>query len=107
MTLPARDRPGKLGTLGLTGAGQVEFQDYRPRPGASETVIVINSDVNATLDAFRIGRDNNAEHSIAAAVAVTAGTELRQSFAFPLNQVRTRLTLSGAGQATVEADDSV
>ena len=104
MTSPARDRPGKLGALGLIGAGAVEFADYRPRAGTSSVTIAINSNANGTADFYRVSGVAG-EVPIAAAVAVVAGTELRQTFTTPLNLVRVRFTAAGAFAVSAEALD--
>lgn len=104
MTLPARTRSGLIGTLGFSGAGTQEFEDFVPE--GNRVSFFFNSDVNGTLDFYRVSRNAAGqadETLIAGAVAVVAGTELLREFTEPLNQVRVRFTAAGAGQITGEA----
>jgi len=104
MTLPARDTPGTLGTLGFTGAGSDEFRDYRPRDGHTVSVYFVRATVNGNADFIRVAQDGS-EQVIAPGVAVTAGTELIQQIQHPVNQIRVRYTAVGVGTATCEALD--
>jgi hypothetical protein len=104
MTIPGRTRSGLIGTLGFTGAGTLEFQDFIPN--GNRVAFYFNSDVNGTLDFYRVSRNAAGqvdETLIAGAVALVAGTELLQEFSEPLDQVRVRFTAAGAGQVTGEA----
>ena len=105
MTAPVRDRPGHLGTLGDIAAGTVEFQDYKPRPHARSVTIAVNASANGTATFSRVGL-GGALGALATGVAVVAGTELRQTFTAPLNQIRTTYTtVAGAFVASAEAMD--
>jgi len=108
MTSPMRERPGTLGTVAFGSNGTAEFADYRPRPGASHTSIFVNSDQPGTVNFQRVGT-GGVVRTLAGlgAVAVTAGTELRQPIAFPVNQLRIVFTNTNAtaGVATAEAID--
>lgn len=108
MTSPMKDRPGQLGTVSFASNGTAEFNDYRPRPGASKTSIFVNSDQPGTLNFQRVGAGGIVNTlSGLGAVAVVAGTELHQLIDFPVNQLRIVFTNNNAtaGVVTAEAID--
>lgn len=107
MTVPAKKIPGLLGTIQVPNGQTGEFEDYAPRDGHTIVTFFVNSNQNGTVDFFRVARGGGGtEKSLAAAVAIVGGTELRQTFNFPLNQVRIRFNATVADTvASCEAID--
>ena len=107
MTVPLRNSPGSLGTAAFGSGGTAEFQDYKPREGASITSIFTNADQAGTVQIFRVSRDG-AEKPLSAPVVLVAGTEDSQQINFPIDQIRVKYvnTSAAAGSATCEVTDS-
>jgi hypothetical protein len=107
MTLPLKNAPGSLGELGFASGATAEFQDYKPREGASITSVFTNADQAGTVQIFRVGRDG-AEKPLSAPVVLVAGTEDSQQINFPIDQIRVKYvnTNATAGKATCEVTDS-
>jgi len=102
----ARDRPGYLGLQEYAALGSAEFE-YRPRPGHSSLVVWTKPTTNGTVQLFRSATWGR--QSIAAAVAVTAGNEDKQTVSHPIVGSLVVVftdTSTGAGSVQCEASDA-